>query len=497
MPPTPTPRVDRVILNQDSDCVFHLTREPMAPCHVDNMVDAIADGGADVMLINPNDQRTNYPSKVWQTFWDGYTPGDRTFFGDLPDEVVADREHRIRQMIRLVEQDCNYLRRALRRCRERGMTPGVTVRMNDMHDAGTLSSNVFSRFFREHPECHLRKPAALGGLVCGLNYACEPVRQHVLALIRELVSEYDFDVMDLDFARFPYHLPYDDCGRSAAVMTEFVRSVRSMLADSGRDIRLTMRVGATPASVRELGFDLRAIAAEGLVDAVTFTAFLNTAWQMPVAAFRNTVGPGVALYACLDYFASQRREATGEVFGFDDDLIRGFAAGYLAAGADGVYFFNFMAGGNRVQPNPFDILDRIKDLDALRGEPKTYLVTAGTSCVDMDPPVQLPVSLKPHQGRRLDVLLAAEPESASVRVEVTFDSAGDPGRLRMRLGDVPLGPPASIEPVPDAEGGGRKAVFRAPAAALCDGPSHVDLRCIGYAKDPTIFTIRSVNVHIE
>ena len=486
----------RIVVNQDSDCVFHATKEPFEPRHVDNMVDAIAEGGADVMLINPNDQRTNYPSKVWQTFWDGYEPGNRAFFGDLPDELVAERERRIQQMIRLRDQGCNYLARSLARCRERGITPGVTLRMNDMHDSGTPSSHVFSKFYRQHPECHLRHHPAVGGIPRGLNYACDIVRQHFFALIRELVTEYDFDVMDLDFARFSYYFPFNSRREHSRIMTGFIRRVREFLKESGRKITLMIRVAATPAAAMELGFDLEALARQELVDAVTFTAFLNTAWQMPVDSFRKLVGDHVALYACLDRISSERRVVPLLMFPFDQNMMRGFAAGYLASGVDGIYFFNFMAGGNRIQPNPFDIFAELKSLDGLRGKPKTYLVTAGTSCTDADPPVQVPVGLKPHQGRGFDLFLAAEPSKTPVRIEVLFEGEIEPDRLRMRINSTPVGPPARVEPVPADQGRGNRAVFGVPSEALRDGRNTLDLRCLGYAKDLKGITVLGVRLHV-
>jgi hypothetical protein len=39
----------------------------ITPADVDRMVEKVAEGGADLMLLNPNSQigRVNYPSQVW------------------------------------------------------------------------------------------------------------------------------------------------------------------------------------------------------------------------------------------------------------------------------------------------------------------------------------------------------------------------------------------------------------------------------------------------
>ena len=66
----------RVLYNQDCTNLFD-SGGKLAPRDVQQMVDEVAHGGADVLLVNPNAQLVNYPSKVWQTFWEGYKQGDR------------------------------------------------------------------------------------------------------------------------------------------------------------------------------------------------------------------------------------------------------------------------------------------------------------------------------------------------------------------------------------------------------------------------------------
>ena len=78
----------RVIYNQDCTNLFAVTKDCMTSTHVDRMVDEVAEGGADLMLINPQAMRANYPSRVWQTCWDGYTPGDWSFFGNVPADTI-------------------------------------------------------------------------------------------------------------------------------------------------------------------------------------------------------------------------------------------------------------------------------------------------------------------------------------------------------------------------------------------------------------------------
>jgi len=98
------------------------------------MVDEVADAGVDALLICVNDQTTYFPSRSWQTLWDSYKEGDRSFFVDVPQERIANREHFIQQVKRLADQ-CDYLERSLDRCRQRGLTPGLPSGIYQRPDA--------------------------------------------------------------------------------------------------------------------------------------------------------------------------------------------------------------------------------------------------------------------------------------------------------------------------------------------------------------------------
>ena len=415
----------RVIYNQDSTNLFYITKQPVTASHVDRMVDEIADGGADVLLINPNAQRVNYPSKAWQTFWDGYAPGDRGFIGPVPDAEVTSREHWVGQMKRLADQGCDYLARALARCRRKGIAPGVSVRMNDMHDSPTPGTHLFSRFYMEHPELHLHNDPFCGWGATGLNYEHPEVREHYLALIRELARGYDCDVLELDFLRFHCYFPRNDFPRHCAIMTAFVRDVRAILDAAGRRIKLMARIAATPAAAYELGFDVAAWAREGIVDGISAGAFLNTQWCMPADEFRALVGDAVALYACTDYAADRRPGLPVRQMPTDAAMLRGFAAGHLAAGADGVELFNFFCAREEVwestplEPS-FATLRELRTLAALRGAEKTHTVTAGWAVSETDGAVQVPVVMDRAQVRSFRMLLAAEPEGTRVEAAVVF-----------------------------------------------------------------------------
>jgi len=471
-----------VIYNQDCTNLFAITKEPLEPRHVIQMVDEVVDGGADVMLINPNAQRVNYPSKVWQTFWDGYEPGTREFFGPVPAEELPGREAWVRQMQRLALQGCDYLAEALGRCRARGIHPGVSIRMNDMHDVPWLGSHLFSEFYLNNPQLRLDNPPVCGWAATGLDYRHPAVHAHYLALIRELVAGYDFEVLELDFLRFGSYFPREHFAEHCTIMTGFLREVRAVLAGASRPIALIPRIATTPTAAYELGFDPASWAREGLIDGLTMGAMLNSSWQMPIDAYRALVGADIPLYPCTDLSADRRDGLPLRPLVLDEPLLRGFAAGYLAAGADGIALFNFFCsreeGWGQSRDPYFHMLKEMHSLSVLRGQPKRYVLTSGVTAVEIDGPMQVPVPVPTHAVRAFYLWLAAEPAAIPVTVEVVV-TATDPlskENFWLSLNDTPLGSADSLHTESIEKQPTQTITFTAPASVVRDGRNSLTFR---------------------
>jgi len=485
----------RVIYNQDATNLFGVTQEPITPAHVDRMVDEVAQGGADLMLINPQAQRTNYPSRVWQTMWDGYTPGRREFFGDIPDESVPARERLVGQMKLLADQGCDYLARALARCRQARITPGVSIRMNDMHDVPWPDSHLHSRFYKDHPQWRLENPAVSGWGRVGLDYRHAAVREHYLSLIRELVADYDFDVLDLDFLRFQCYFPRNNFADHCQVMTSFMADVRAILTRSGRPITLMARVAATPAAAYDLGFDVAAWARLGLVDAVAAGAFLNTACNIRVDQFKHLVGKNVAVYASTDHAAGHPTNLPMRQLSLDERRLRGFAASHREAGADGVYLFNFFCAREESPPHDplFRELAGLAHPPDLRGKPKTYSLMSGGNLAETDGPCQLDRAA--HTGRpQLFVMpLAHEPADVPVVVEVTVmaEPSDIADRYWLHVNETSAGVATHVRPAPDAPADKSMfvATFNLTGAAI-----HAGRNEIAFRNDGQSVTVVAVDV---
>jgi hypothetical protein len=393
----------RVMYNQDSSNLFYVTKESLTPAHVDAMVDEVADGGGDTFLVNVNAQKVNYPSRVWENYWHDFRPDDRSYYGLAEDMDVQGRRHLVSQMQTLAQQ-CDYLERALGRCKSRGLKAGVSVRMNDMHDVPWPKSHLFSQFYRDHPEFYLPDIPIRAWASRGLNYEYKEVRDYFLLLIREVIEDYELDVLELDFLRFTAYFDRVNITQHCETMTGFLKDVRKLIDGSGKSVELLCRIAATPAGACGLGFDVRGWG--GLVDGVVIGMFLNTGWELPIDHYRELVGDDVALYASSDYFAARWEGLPGEPLSTNGELLRGFAAGYDALGADGVEMFNFFCsreGSAPIDP-AFDVLGEMRDKKF--GNARRHLLTAGINHGESDLAVQVPVAMDAKHPRRFEMVLA-------------------------------------------------------------------------------------------
>ena len=460
----------RVIYNQDAVDLFmevSAWKQAIAPEHVDRMVDEVADGGADVFLVNPNMQMTVYPSRAWETYWESGRP---VKWGSNPN------------LMKDLAVQCDYLQRSLARCRERGMVPGASIRMNDMHGFPEWpGSTMFSRFYMEHPEWQLDGSySARGYAARGLDYGIPEVREYFMALIREVTGEYDVDVLELDFTRFPAYFERENIEQHCATMNTFIAEVRKTLDSTGRRITLMPRTPATPGGALGMGLDPRAWAKEGTIDAITISDFLNTGWEMPIGKFRNLVGQEIAIFAAAECHAFTWDGLDKHYLPTDGDLARGFAAGCLASGADGVCLFNYFCtrpGQQNVGEPLFDVLAELDDLESLRSKGRHHAIVSGFKMPEINMPNQVPVEVAASQSRAFHMALAAEADGIKASIKIVFGGSAKPENLWLYLNEKPVGSAGRIVAGTGGDFESHEAVYHLPSGLVRDGINEIVLRC--------------------
>ncbi|MCX6909766.1 MAG: hypothetical protein NTY01_17230 [Verrucomicrobia bacterium] len=170
--------------------------------------------------------------------------------------------------------------------------------------------------------------------------AAEGLREHKVALLRELATRYDLDGIQIDFAR---HVPCLPVGRQWELrghVTEFMRMTRRMLLEvarqRGRPFLLAARVPQSLDGCRADGFDVKTWAEQHLVDVLTLG---SRTMDADVEGLRAAVGGAVQLQPCFD-----DHHATDGYRYASIEFLRGVFANHFQRGADSVVAFNWAVG---------------------------------------------------------------------------------------------------------------------------------------------------------
>ena len=291
--------------------------------------------------------------------------------------------YRLAENIRLaLERGEDPDRELVQRARSLGLHAYASIRMNDNHfdgaqleDLAALRHTDMTQLRRQHPEWLLGSQTS-EWFALSWNLEVPQVRDHRLAYIEEVCRRYDWDGVELDWMRHPFHLPQDDAYRLRYVLTDMQRSVRRLgddiAAARGRPFYVTARVASSLEMCRQVGFDLPVWIEEGLVDIIIPAGAAMTDPSIDVAAFRDLCrGTEVQVYPGLDGGLANPRLSVPEMYRIDAAITRAIVANYHAARADGIYLFNWFADARARR----ELLTTIGSPQTLRRRDKTYAAT--------------------------------------------------------------------------------------------------------------------------
>jgi len=304
-----------------------------------------------------------------------------------------------------------------KRCRERGLTPFISLRLNDAHHLENVGLNNggslwISRFYEEHPEYRIGNNRNDWNQRVH-NWAIPEVREYKLAFIRELCKGYDIDGIELDFMRHVSYFQHDKTTseQRAEIMTGFVAQVRKLLdktAKPGKHRWLCVRVPCYLVAHDLLGIDLPAFMSAG-VDMVNLSAYFFTEQQTDLPIIRKML-PDVALYLEMTHCTSIPRALSQG--GYDnftfcrttDEQFYTTANLAYTRGADGLSTFNFVyyrehgkSGRGPFNEPPFHIFKQIGDPASVLRQPQHYIL-GNVWDVPRVPNRQIPRNVKPGQA---------------------------------------------------------------------------------------------------
>ncbi|MCC6393187.1 MAG: hypothetical protein IT167_21480 [Bryobacterales bacterium] len=422
-------RPTALCLNEDNSHWFYTRAgKTLTPESVSSFVDQYAGAGVREILFSGNSQRTSFASKVWDPVWKGYDPegpDDQPLLHSTPPEARAGARKWIHTAWELWRKGIDPYELWIARARQKGLSPWISMRMNDLHNVDDPESYLHGSFWKQHPEFRRIPWRAVDWRDRAFDYGRAEVREYHFRLVEEYFERYDFDGLELDWMRFGFHFQPGREIEGGRLLTEFMRRTRR-LADSwsrkrGHRIRLGARVPSRPETAREMGLDGAEWAREGLVDLLVVTPFwASIETDMPLELWRRLAGNQVTLAAGLELLL--RPYAGYRPLQFNSiETVRGAAASLLDRGADRVYLFNYMDSQTEMldRENYPTLLRESGQLATLAGKQRRHVVTyADTWAPGEASAAQLPKKVDAGQWAAFRLHVGPRLSRARIRLEV-------------------------------------------------------------------------------
>jgi len=329
-----------------------------------------------------------------------------------------------------------------RRCRELGISPFISFRLNDIHykeyahlikqmaegkkarmsgfDPGKGmpgAASCISRFFIEHPEYwvgpepveQINSKDTLAFLhdykfrnslrtARSMNWAYPEVREHIFSFIEEICRNYDIDGLELDFMRsLNMFQPQTPVAKREEIAAGFVRRARKLLNETsaGSYRWLSVRVPFWISDWARAGINLEKFVEAG-VDMVTLSCHYITRQQCDIAKITRMI-PDTPVYLEFTFLNDRKKIKLKTVEGKSLDQFnlnrqntvqQIYTLAHLAysRGAQGVSAFNFAyyrlwpekEVGCESEP-PFHIFKYLKQPEWLARQPQHYFISSRDS----------------------------------------------------------------------------------------------------------------------
>ena len=465
-----------LVINEDNSHFFaSRSADDMTLEGLHQFVDQYAGTKVSHLFLCPNAMRASFDSTTRDAIWE---------LGDQEMPTGAGKRWMDNARI-LHERGLDPYAVWIARCREKGISPWLSMRMNDVHDVPNVKSFMHSTFWLEHPE-YWRVPENSGGWTeRALDYGVPAVREHAMSFVRELLERYDPDGLELDWMRFGWHFKPGEEAQGAEILTGFMREVRALTEEwsgkRGHPVKLGARVPTHPDAAKGLGMDGVRWAEEGLVDMLVPTPFWTTSdFDIPVELWRERLGDAakrIVLAPGLEH--NLRAYPGGGTVPNNLASTRGFAASAWYRGADQIYLFNYMDCDTvPVSASDYRVLiENGLGPELVASQPRRYIQTFR----DTVPPgfpagVVLPADAA--QGAAFRLNIGARPTTG--RVTFIAGLAQRDGIAEAQFEATVNGEPCSS--IADGEnpsqypGAARAVCFDCPLAALTDGCATLSIR---------------------
>ena len=420
---------------------------PYSTKAIQRFVELLSQSEVDTFAISPNTQVAWYPSKAVPTVLDHYTRGDPQWghwFRSHPPEINLAMMDRY---LDLAEAGVDWLAEAIQACRRREIAPWISIRTNDPHGylEKWVDNPINCPLFKD-PKNRLRGTPLRPGrhadvLWVGLNYEREVVRDYFFSMIHEVVMEYDAEGLELDFLRTPAICEPNASQETIDAITAWIADIRDLTQEramqTGRAYPFGLRIPAALGALRSIGLDVRAIVNAGLVDFISPSNYMQTAWNLPLDQLRGELGSDIAIFGNVEHgvnglaaYSPERGTTEPRCPYVMTEALLGAVAGKRVLGADGIVLYNYYAvdedNGQRICTRQnmradYSAIRAIGDLEGLRGKPKQYAFTTILAPVwnpPFDTPDSFPDILEPDWRRAYRLPMCAEPSDCGLQLVI-------------------------------------------------------------------------------
>ena len=271
---------------------------------------------------------------------------------DLVDHIVWYRAGQ--NAYSLIKRGMDPLAVVTKHANKRGFKFLPHLLLNMLHTPPSrVTSSRVANFTTQHPEWQVGPepdyPAAVHDLPHRLSYARPEIRKDRLAVIRELVTDYPSDGIEINLHSYAPFIARREVAEHTQTMTNWIREIREICNQAavkqGRPKRLVIRIAGTLEGSRSVGMDLKHWIREELVDTVIAMPVTH-GYQATTTELKKVVqaakGTKVSVLAGINNPRST--ENTRKIY-------YAAAVNAYAAGAQGVLFHTYYPGSNRY---PYD-----------------------------------------------------------------------------------------------------------------------------------------------
>lgn len=458
-----------IILNEDNSH-FYTSRPPemMNLEGLNAFIDQYAGTKVTQLFLNANSMKASFKSATREAIWE---LGDQK----MPEGMG---KHWMDNARLLHEQGLDPYAIWIARAREKGISPWISMRMNDIHDVPDATSYMHSTFWVKHPEFWRVPNDASGGWTArALDFGHPEVRAHAMDFVKELLERYDPDGLELDWMRFGWHFKEGEEVAGAELLTQFMRQVRQLTVEwgekRGHAIQLAARVPAHPDAAKGLGMDGVRWAKEGLVDLLIPCPFWTSSdFDIPVELWREQLGvEGAAVKIAPGLEFNCRAWPGGGAVANDLASTRGFAASAWQRGADQIYLFNFMDSETiPVSTSDYRILvEQGLGKDVVFSQPRRHL-----QCFRDTVPSGFPNgAVLPAEGPEAAFTINTGPKPAAGTVRFVIGLGDKPGvaeaAYTATLNGAACAAPVALDNPGQFPGAVRALAFDCPLEAVKDG----------------------------